>query len=52
MEREAPDSREEVLSKEHPDTLSSMNNPAFLLNIQGKYDGAEPLYHQMLRRRC
>jgi hypothetical protein len=39
---------EKVLGKEHPDTLTSMNNLAFLLQSQGKYDEAEPISRQIL----
>jgi Flp pilus assembly protein TadD len=38
-----------VLGKEHPDTLRSMNNLAYLFNSQGKYDTAEPLYRETLQ---
>ena len=48
MERKALDSREEMLGKEHPDTLMSMNNLALLLKGQGKYDEAEPIYRRTL----
>jgi len=40
--------RTNVLGKEHPDTLTSMNNLALLLQSQGKYDAAEPLYRETL----
>ncbi|RDW71025.1 hypothetical protein BP6252_07588 [Coleophoma cylindrospora] len=33
----------------HPDTLTSMNNLAFLLDSQGKYDEAEPIYQETLQ---
>ena len=42
---------EKVLGKEHPNTLSSMNNLALLLNRQGKYDEAEPIHRQTLALR-
>jgi tetratricopeptide (TPR) repeat protein len=48
MEREALASRGEVLGKEHPDTLGSMNNLAGLLESQGKYNEAEPMYRKTL----
>jgi hypothetical protein len=35
---------EEVLGKEHPDTLPIMNNLARVLNSQGKYDEAEAMH--------
>ena len=34
---------EKVLGKEHPSTLTSMNNLASVLSRQGKYDEAERL---------
>jgi hypothetical protein len=37
-----------VLGKEHPDTLSSINNMALVLDYQGKYDEAERMYRQVL----
>ena len=41
--------RTNVLGKEHPQTLTSMNNLAGLLDSQGKYDAAEPLYRETLQ---
>ena len=41
--------RKKVLGPEHPDTLTSMNNLAFLYNNQGKYETAEPLYEKTLQ---
>ncbi|CAN0602204.1 unnamed protein product, partial [Ectocarpus sp. 12 AP-2014] len=35
---------EKVLGPEHPDVAASLNNRAGLLESQGKYDDAEPLY--------
>ena len=32
-----------VLGKEHPDTLTSMNNLALVLSQQGKYEQAEEM---------
>jgi len=40
--------RERVLGPEHPDTLTSVNNLAFLLERQGDYAAAEPLYRRAL----
>ena len=37
--------------KDHPDTLVSMNNLAFLYQSQGRYAEAEPLYQQALQLR-
>jgi len=38
--RETVQLREKVLGKEHPNTLTRINNLAVLLNRQGKYDAA------------
>ena len=35
--------------EEHPDTLASMNNPAEVLNDQGKYEQAEEIHRWALR---
>jgi Tetratricopeptide repeat len=40
--------RKKILSQEHPDTLASINNLAGLLQSQGKYSAAEPLYRETL----
>jgi len=40
--------REAVLGKEHPDTLSSMNDLTLVLNSQGKYDEAEAMHRRAL----
>jgi hypothetical protein len=40
---------ETVLGKEHPDTLTSMNNLALVLSDQGKYEQAEEIQRQTLR---
>jgi tetratricopeptide (TPR) repeat protein len=37
-----------VLGEEHPSVAASLNNLAGLLESQGKYDEAEPLYRQSL----
>ena len=42
--------REKVLGKEHPDTLTSMNNLA-VLSSQGKYEEAEEMHRQALELR-
>lgn len=34
------ETREKVLEDEHPDTLTSMNNPAFILKAMGHRDSA------------
>lgn len=39
---------ETELGKEHPDTLTSMNNLDGPLGSQGKYNEAEPIYPQTL----
>jgi tetratricopeptide (TPR) repeat protein len=43
MDRRAVEGREKVLGKEHPSTLTSVNNLAVMLQDQGKYDEAEPM---------
>ncbi len=43
--------REKVLSKEHPETLTSINNLAVLYLCQGRYAEAEPLYKTALQMR-
>jgi hypothetical protein len=37
-----------VLGKEHPGTLTSMNNLAGVLREQGKYEQAEEMHRQVL----
>ena len=37
-----------MLGKEHPDTLTSVNNLAGLYQAQGRYGEAEPLYKRAL----
>jgi len=37
-----------VLGPEHPDTALGLNNLAFVLNAQGRYAEAEPLYRRAL----
>ncbi|KAF9770791.1 hypothetical protein IL306_011602, partial [Fusarium sp. DS 682] len=46
--RMSVEAREKVLGKEHPDTLSSMNNLALALQGQGKYEEAEKMHRQTL----
>ncbi|KAK4113213.1 hypothetical protein N656DRAFT_789251 [Canariomyces notabilis] len=48
MHRQALGLREKVLGKEHPSTLTSMNNLASVLNSQGKYKEAERIHRQAL----
>lgn len=43
--------RQQLLGQEHPDTLTSMNNLALVLDSQGKYDEAEEMHRQTLRSR-
>ena len=40
-----------MLVKEHPSTLTSMNNLATVLWSQGKYEQVEEMYRQTLRSR-
>ena len=47
--KEALQVREKVLGKEHPDTLTSMNNLAALYESQGRYGEAEPLLKEALQ---
>ncbi|KAI7759632.1 hypothetical protein LZL87_014155 [Fusarium oxysporum] len=46
--RMSVEAREKVLGKEHPDTLSSMNNLALALQGQGKYEEAEKRHREIL----
>ena len=39
---------ERVLGAEHPDTLASVNNLAFLYQAQGRYGEADPLFQRAL----
>ncbi|KAI8617536.1 hypothetical protein BC830DRAFT_1062362 [Chytriomyces sp. MP71] len=41
--------REMLLGREHPDTLTSINNLALLYDSQDKYNQAEPLYQEYLQ---
>jgi len=41
MQRQALGLSEKVLGKEHPSTLTSMNNLSLMLRDQDKYDEAE-----------
>jgi len=54
MYREVVEVRERVQGKEHPDTLTSMNNLATVLSDQGKYLEAEQMYREVVgvRRGC
>ena len=40
--------REKVLGPEHPDTATSLNNLALLLQAQGDFAGARPLFERVL----
>ncbi|KAI1317055.1 kinesin light chain 3 [Xylariaceae sp. FL0255] len=46
--RETLGLREEVLGREHPSTLTSMNNLAEVLGSQGKYDEVEEMHRKIL----
>jgi hypothetical protein len=50
MHRQTLARREKVLGHEHPDTLTSMNNLATVLESQGKYEEAEAIHRQTLER--
>ena len=39
---------EKMLGKEHPNTLTSINNLAGVLSSQGKYEEAEEMHRQAL----
>jgi hypothetical protein len=43
--------KETVLGKDHPDTLTTMNNLAISLDRQGKYTEAEAMHRQTLQLR-
>ena len=43
MHRRALELKEKVLGKEHPSTLTSMNNMALVVGSQGKYEEAEEM---------
>jgi hypothetical protein len=49
MGRQVLKSREKVLGPEHPDTLTSINNLAIVLRIQGKYEEAEVVGRRALK---
>jgi tetratricopeptide (TPR) repeat protein len=51
MHRQTLATREKVLGHEHPNTLTSMNNLAFVLDSQGKYEEAEAMHRQTLATR-
>jgi hypothetical protein len=40
--------RQELLGKEHPDILTSMNNLALVLSDQDKYEQVEEMHRQAL----
>jgi hypothetical protein len=46
MHRQALGLQETVLGKEHPSTLTSMNNLATVLSDQNKYEQAEEMHRQ------
>lgn len=48
MQRQALRLSEKVLGKEHPLTLTSMNNLSLVLRDQGKYEEAEATQRQAL----
>jgi prophage maintenance system killer protein len=48
MHRQTLRLSESVLGKEHPSTLTSMNNPALVLGIQGMYEQVEEIRRQTL----
>ena len=48
MNRRALEGYEKVLGREHPDTLTSVNNLASVLRYQGKYEEAEQMNRRAL----
>ncbi|KAJ5884884.1 hypothetical protein N7495_009394 [Penicillium taxi] len=48
MHRRALEAREKVLGREHPHTLTSVNNLGLVLDSQGKYEEAEAMYRRDL----
>jgi tetratricopeptide (TPR) repeat protein len=48
---ECLEKRKSVLGKNHPSTLSSLNNLAGLYSDLGDYEGALPLYGECLEKR-
>lgn len=48
MYRQALDAREKVLGREHPFTLTSVNDLGLVLFSQGKYEEAEVIYRRAL----
>ena len=49
--REALEARREVLSERHPNTLTSINDLATLLQAKGLLDEAKTLYEEALKAR-
>ena len=49
--RRGLEARERTLGKDHPDTLSSVDNLAALYHDQGRYEEAEPLFRRGLEAR-
>jgi tetratricopeptide (TPR) repeat protein len=50
-QREGLEATERLLGKEHPETLTSVNNLALLLMDQGDYEPVGPLYRRALEAR-
>jgi hypothetical protein len=48
LNQRARESRQLMLGKDHPDTLSSVSNYAWLLLDQGKLTEVEPLFREVL----
>ncbi|CAG8196671.1 unnamed protein product, partial [Penicillium olsonii] len=48
MHRRALEAREKVLGREHPSTLTSVNNLGSVLDGQGKYEEAEAMHRRAL----
>ncbi|CAG7977526.1 unnamed protein product [Penicillium salamii] len=51
MHQRALEAQEKVLGREHPDTLTSVNNLGLVLDSQGKYEEAEAMHRRALEAR-
>ncbi|XTI88790.1 kinesin light chain 1, partial [Cenococcum geophilum] len=51
INQQALEGREKALGKEHPSTLTSVNNLASVLGYQGKYEEAEQMNQRALEGR-
>ena len=51
LQERALETRRRVLGNDHPDTMTSIQEMAFLLQVQGRLDEAEPYFREVLERR-